>query len=141
MFKTLFIVAVVAVYAAQAQQIQKQRLRFKLSARGLPDKDDLGTSDPYVILYYTEGTNTKEHKFGRSATITDNENPIWGDIFEFNYDRSKGQRWHFQIWDHDNFREDDKVGSAWVIVDDYVDRGQTADVNLHKKGFLTIQKF
>ncbi|CAG7826147.1 unnamed protein product [Allacma fusca] len=141
MFKALIILSVLAVSAVQAQQtIQKQKLKFKLSAKGLSDKDDLGTSDPYVELFYTEGSSTKETKFGRSATLTDDENPTWGDVFEFDYDRSKGQRWHFKVYDHDNLREDDKVGNAWVQADDYVDKGQTYTANLIKQGFLTIQK-
>ncbi|CAG7838388.1 unnamed protein product [Allacma fusca] len=139
MFKALLILSIVTVWVVQAQPIQKQKLRFKLSAKGIPDKDDIGTTDPYVELYYTEDGSSKEHKFGRSATISDNENPVWGDVFEFDYDRSKGQRWHFKIKDHDNLREDDTVGKAWVIVDDYVDKGQTYTANLHKKGTITVQ--
>jgi len=140
MFKLAVVFAAVLCVLVEAQPlIQKQKLRFKLSARGLPDKDNLGTTDPYVILYYTENGSDKQYKVGRTGTITDNENPSWGDIMEFDYDRSKGQRWYFKVYDHDNAREDDTVGKAWVIVDDYVDKGQRYTVNLHKKGTLTVE--
>ena len=59
--------------------------------RGLPDKDNLGTIDPYVIIYYTEFGGSSATQLGRSDTITDNENPDWGNVFEFDWDRSKSQ--------------------------------------------------
>ncbi|CAG7826148.1 unnamed protein product [Allacma fusca] len=139
MFKTLLILSVVTVFAVEAQRIQKLKLRFKLSAKGLPDKDTIGTSDPYVVLYYTEGSSNKENKFGTSSTLTDDENPIWKDVFEFDFDRTKSQRWHFKIFDYDHFTEDEAAGNAWVLVEDYVDKGQMRTVNLHKQGTITIQ--
>lgn len=69
----------------------KAKLKFKLSARDLPDKDKVGSIDPYVELYSTEGASTQEKNFGRSATIDNNKNPQWGETFEFDYDRSKQQ--------------------------------------------------
>ena len=85
-------------------------------------------------IFYTENGGTKEKRLGRTSTISDTENPEWGDVFEFDFDRSKGQRWHFKVKDHDNLREDDTAGKAWVIVEDYVDKGQVYTANLHKKG-------
>jgi len=30
----------------------------------------------------------------------------------------------FVVWDEDDLRTDDKVGTGWMSVNDYVDRGQ-----------------
>jgi len=117
----------------------KMKLRFKLSARDLPEKDKLGTIDPYVELYFTEGASTKEKKFAKSATIDNTKNPQWGEVFEFDYDRSKQQKWLFKIYDHDQGREDDSAGKVWVDVSDYIQKSQITTVNLSKKGTLTIQ--
>jgi len=58
----------------------------------LPDKDDgFGTIDPYVEIFATEGNSRTEVKVGRSDTIDDNENPQWGTVFEFDFDRTKNQ--------------------------------------------------
>lgn len=133
------ILSIFTLSVAFPAAINKERLRFKLSASGLPDKDDIGTIDPYVEIYYTEGGSTRETKLGRSDTITDNENPDFGNVFEFDFDRSKNQKWHFKIFDHDNLREDDKGGQTWVDVSDYVDKGQITNANLDKQGYLTVR--
>lgn len=67
------------------------KLQFKLSAKDLANKDKTGASDPYVELYYTEGESSKQKKLGVSSTIQDNNNPVWKDTFEFQYDPSKNQ--------------------------------------------------
>ena len=69
----------------------KVKLRFKIFGRNLADKDKLGTIDPYVKLYYTENEGTSETKFGRSATLTNTENPDWSDVYTFDFDRNKRQ--------------------------------------------------
>jgi len=38
------------------------------------------------------------------------------------------------VYDHDNGREDDKAGEAYIDVADYVDKNQQLNVNLNKKG-------
>jgi len=131
--------AIIAISSALPVS-NKEKLRFKVAASGLPDKDDgFGTIDPYVIITYTEGGSTSESKVGRSDTITDNENPDWGNIFEFDFDRAKDQKWHFKIYDHDNLRDDDKGGQTWVDVSDFVDKGQITNANLDKQGYLTVR--
>jgi len=121
-----------------------QNLRFKLSATGLPTKDDIGfipgNSDPYVIIYAADGVTGKENEIGRTATASRTSNPSWGDAFSFNWDSSKDQRWHFKIYDDDNLREDDKLGSGWIEVSDYVAHGQSYTLLLPKKAKLHISK-
>ncbi|OXA52061.1 uncharacterized protein LOC110852799 [Folsomia candida] len=118
-------------------------LRFKVSASGLPTKDDVGfipgNSDPYVIITATDGISGKERDVGRSTTVSSTSNPNWGDVFQFQWDRKKDQRLHFKIYDDDTLREDDKLGSAWIEVNDFVAKGSYTLV-LPKKGTLTLTK-
>jgi len=126
------------LYTQQQQPTGPTTLKFQLSASNLPDKDKLGTIDPYVEAFYTENGNTKETAFGRSATLSNTKNPSWGDIFQFNYRPSTRQMWLFKIYDHDQGREDDSGGKVWVDVEDFVRKGQLQTVNLSKRGTLTI---
>lgn len=50
-----------------------------------------GTSDPYFELHVTTDGGKTKNKIFTSDTISDKENPDWGQIFEFDYDRSKNQ--------------------------------------------------
>jgi Ca2+-dependent lipid-binding protein len=123
---------------------KSQTLRFKVSASGLPTKDDIGfipgTSDPYVVITSVDGVSGKERDVGRTTTISSSSNPNWGDVLTFNWDQSKDQRLRFKIYDDDKLREDDKLGTGWIEVNDYVAKGQTYTLPMPKKGFLTITK-
>jgi len=119
-------------------QVDKGKLRFKISGRDLSDEDDgLGTSDPYVEIFLAENFG-KETKITKTNTISNSEKPDFSTIVEFNYDRSKNQQLHFIVWDEDDLRTDDKVGVGWINADDFVDKGQIANVPLYKQGYLTL---
>src|SRR5687768_12226365 len=105
-----------------------------LTFRGLPDEDDgLGTTDGYVEVFLSENFG-KETKLGKTNTVSNNENPDWTTVFEFNFDRAKNQQLHFKVWDEDDLRTDDKAGVGWINAVDFVDRGQVANVPLYKQG-------
>ncbi|OXA60880.1 Synaptotagmin-4 [Folsomia candida] len=141
--KILLHLLVLAAFLALVHSagISKGKLRFKVSGRNLPDKDTgLGTTDGYFQLYVsTDGGRTKT-KLTKSDTINDQENPNWGNVFEFEFDRSKNQYWFFEVLDDDTLAEDDTVGRVWVNVANYVDKGQITTAKLDKeKGYLIIQ--
>jgi hypothetical protein len=124
---------------AAAPKTGSQKLKFKVSGRSLPDKDNLGTTDGYFEIFSSTDGGRSKTKVGKSDIISDKENPDWGNVFEFDFDRSKNQLWFFHVWDEDTGRADDTVGRTWVSVADYVDQGQLANVNLDKGGYLIIQ--
>jgi len=134
----LLLAAAAIVHSAP---ISKGKLKFKVSGRNFPDKDTgLGTTDAYFELYVSTDAGKSKTKLTRSDTISDKENPDWGQVFDFDFDRNQNQWWLFKVYDEDNLREDDKVGRVWVNVADYVDKGQLTTVNLDKdKGYLIIQ--
>jgi hypothetical protein len=108
-------------------------MNFPKTQRDLPDKDKVGATDPYVVLYFTEGASTKQTKFAETVVINDNNNPNWGETFEFQYDPTRQQKWYFDIRDSD-YGDSDGVGKAWVDIADYIAKGQKITVNLSKKG-------
>jgi len=125
--------------SAYTGQVDKAKIRFKVSARGLPDEDDgLGTSDPYVEVFLSENFG-KETKLAKSNVVSNSENPDWSTVFEFNFDRSKNQQLNFRLWDEDDLRTDDKLGVGWASANDFVDRGQVVNVPLYKQGYLQLQ--
>jgi hypothetical protein len=130
-----------AAACCEAAPINKGKLRFKVSARNLPDKDTgFGTTDAYFELFVSNDNGRTKTKLTRSDTISDKENPDWGQVYEFDFDRDKNQWWYFFVYDEDNLREDDTVGRVWVNVADYVDKGQLTNARLDKEnGYLIIQ--
>jgi len=122
-------------------QVNNGVIKFKVSGRNFEDKDTgLGTSDPYVEIYYTQNGSTSETKLKRSETISNSENPNWSTIFEFTFDRTKMQKLHFYVWDEDDLRTDDELGKAWLDVNDYVDKGQIANIPVYKVGYLKVER-
>lgn len=91
MNRVILVAAVVAAAAVHAAPIDNLKIRFKISARDLPDKDTLGTIDPYVEVFYSDEGQKEETQLGRTSTLQDDENPDFGDVFEFEFQRSKRQ--------------------------------------------------
>lgn len=51
--------------------------------RNFPDKDTgFGTTDGYFELYVSTDNGKSKTKLLRSDTISDQENPDWGQVFE-----------------------------------------------------------
>jgi len=123
----------------QAAPPSKGKLRFKIAGRNLPDKDNVGTTDGYYEFWLSNDGGRTKTKLNRSDTITDKENPDWGNTFEVDFDRTKDQWWFVKVYDEDNLREDDTVGSLWINAADYVDKGQQVKANLDKQGYLIMQ--
>jgi len=138
----LCLFAYIAVASSYFGQVDKKTIKFRVSGGKLEDKDTgFGTSDPYLKLYYTENGGTKETLIKRTETINDSENPNWSTVFEFAYDRSKNQEFHFYVMDHDSaLNPDDEVGRGWLNLNDYVDRGQLVYVPLYKQGFVKFER-
>jgi len=138
---TLCLLLAVVAFVHSAP-LNKGKIKFKVSGRNLPDKDDgPGTTDGYFEIFQSEdgGRTRKKVGKGKSTTVSNNLNPDWGDVFEFDFDRTKNQLWYFKLWDHDTMMKDDKVGRVWVTVTDYVDKGQLTNANLDKGGYIIIK--
>lgn len=59
--------------------------------RALPTKDRLTKSDPYVIIYYSDGKEEPEMIMGRTTSLINNEDPTWEEVFTFPYDPNGNQ--------------------------------------------------
>lgn len=138
---TLFVILATLGVLVESAAISKGKLRFKVSGRNLPDKDTgFGTTDAYFELFESLDGGKSKTKLKRSDTVSDQENPDWGQVFEYDFDRNKNQALQFYVYDEDNLREDDTVGRVWINVADYVDKGQITYARLDKdNGYLIIQ--
>jgi len=122
--------------------INNGKLRIKVSGRKFLDLDHgLGTTDPYFELFLSGDGGLTKTKIIRSDTVSDKEDPDWGTAIEIDFNRAHNQWLLFNVWDADNLRDDDRVGSAWINLADYVDAGQSKTAFLDKigSGYLIIQ--
>ncbi|OXA50189.1 uncharacterized protein LOC110853866 [Folsomia candida] len=117
------------------------KLRLKVSGRNFQDLDNgFGTTDPYFELFLSTDGGATEAKLLKSDTVSDKENPDWGQVIEVDFNRRENQWLRFNVWDEDHLRDDDRVGSVWINLADYVDKGQVAFGLLDKidSGYLII---
>ena len=139
---------------------------FSPTCSNLPDKDLIGTSDPYVKVYLTQDGRAEE-LLKTSSKKNDDENPVWPDVFDFKYDPSKHpvnsailyfflmrgilfdklstnesgsilQRLRFLVLDEDDNRRDDELGSVSIEASDLFER-KFVSASL-PKGTLSIQR-
>jgi len=121
-----------------------QKLRFKLSAQNLENKDASlfgdDKSDPFVKVYVVEGGHT-ERKLGETQVINNDLNPRWPKVFEVMYKPNSQQVLRFKVRDSDSFGSDEKLGSADVNLLQYVQNGQRAFLPLSsQKGALIVEQ-
>jgi len=113
-------------------------LVFKLRAENLPHKDKRwgyeGPSDPYVVVFFRHTADGADLGLAVSATITDEPNPAWLDVFEFSqYQPRAGQYLHFKVYDDDTFTADDFIGEATVAADELAQRRTPLQLDIGAK--------
>ena len=89
-----------------------------LSASDLPIADFMGKSDPYVIVQWgLKGGRP----VGKTASITQDLNPVWTDKERFLVNRLPGQETNelvLAVWDKDIIGSDDFLGEVRLSADD-----------------------
>jgi len=111
-------------------------LEVKLvQARDLTNKDLIGKSDPFAIVY----VRPLPDKMKRSKTINNDLNPIWNEHFEFIVEDADTQTVTVKIYDDDGIQESDLIGSAQVRLKD-LQPGKVKDVWLKLVKDLEIQR-
>jgi len=98
-------------------------VNFRLSARGLPNKDTVGKSDPYVEVYYTSDKIDGEKRLGKTEIIQDDLNPSWDEMFTIEYTKGNNQRLHLLVFD-DDVGPDEKLGDVTVRLGEVATRGK-----------------
>jgi len=111
-------------------------LEVKLvQARDLTNKDLIGKSDPFAIVY----VRPLPDKMKRSKTINNDLNPIWNEHFEFIVEDADTQTVTVKIYDDDGIQESDLIGCAQVRLKD-LQPGKVKDVWLKLVKDLEIQR-
>ncbi|CAN6250380.1 unnamed protein product [Urochloa humidicola] len=111
-------------------------LEVKLvQARDLTNKDLIGKSDPFAIVYI----RPLPDKMKRSKTINNDLNPIWNEHFEFIVEDADTQTVTVKIYDDDGIQESELIGCAQVRLKD-LQPGKVKDVWLKLVKDLEIQR-
>lgn len=77
---------------------------LQMEARDLPNLDNIGRSDPFVILYRrVDGEEGQEwEKLGQTETVYNNTNPKWATIFTLDFQFGANLVLKFTLYDRDS---------------------------------------
>jgi Ca2+-dependent lipid-binding protein len=81
-----------------------------IKATSLKNKELIGKSDPYVVLYVRLMFKVK------TQVIDDNLNPEWNETFELIVEDKETQSVIFEVYDEDRLQQDKKLGVAKLAV-------------------------
>ncbi|KAJ4801932.1 Calcium-dependent lipid-binding (CaLB domain) family protein [Rhynchospora pubera] len=111
-------------------------LEVKLvQARDLTNKDIIGKSDPFSIVYI----RPLPDKMKRSKTIDNDLSPIWNEHFEFIVEDVSTQNLTVKIYDDDGVQAADLIGCAQVRLKD-LEPGKVKDIWVKLVKDLEIQR-
>ncbi|XP_039132005.1 synaptotagmin-5-like [Dioscorea cayenensis subsp. rotundata] len=106
-----------------------------IQAKNLSNKDIVGKSDPYAVLYI----RPLHDRMKRSKTINNDLNPIWNEHFEFIVEDASTQRLIVKIYDDEGVQASELIGCAQVLLKD-LQPGKVKDVWLKLVKDLEIQR-
>ncbi|KAK8487745.1 hypothetical protein V6N11_069465 [Hibiscus sabdariffa] len=111
-------------------------LEVKLvQARNLTNKDFIGKSDPYAVLF----VRPLPDRTKKSKTINNELNPIWNEHFEFIVEDATTQHLVVRIYDDDGVQASELIGCAQVLLSE-LEPGKVKDVWLNLVKDLEIQR-
>ncbi|XVF34574.1 hypothetical protein REPUB_Repub18cG0070400 [Reevesia pubescens] len=111
-------------------------LEVKLvQARDLTNKDIIGKSDPYAVLY----VRPLPDKTKKSKTINNDLNPIWNEHYEFVIEDATTQHLVVRIYDDEGVQASELIGCAQVYLSE-LEPGKVKDVWLNLVKDLEIQR-
>ncbi|KAF8034851.1 hypothetical protein BT93_C1008 [Corymbia citriodora subsp. variegata] len=111
-------------------------LEVKLvQAKELTNKDFVGKSDPYAVLY----VRPLRDRMKKSKTINNDLNPIWNEHFEFIIEDASTQHLVVKIYDDEGLQAAELIGCAQVQLKD-LEPGKVKDVWLKLVKDLEIQR-
>lgn len=117
-------------------KFQDNKLDIKiLNCQNLKNKEMMGKSDPYVMLFVLPGKHTQL----KTKTISGNLNPVYNSTFSFTLSREQAARKTavFQVFDSD-YGKDDKMGEARIALRDVnLVSGSDTDYSLDLHEFTT----
>ncbi|KAM6553323.1 hypothetical protein CsatB_014085 [Cannabis sativa] len=111
-------------------------LEVKLvQAKQLTNKDLVGKSDPYAVLYI----RPLRERMKTSKTINNDLNPIWNEHFEFIVEDETTQHLVVKIYDSESLQSSELIGCAQVRLNE-LQPGKVKDVWLKLVKDLEVQR-
>ncbi|XP_042426641.1 synaptotagmin-5-like isoform X2 [Zingiber officinale] len=111
-------------------------LEVKLvQAKGLTNKDLIGKSDPYAVLYI----RPLRDRTKTSKVINNDLDPIWNEHFEFTVEDASTQNLTVKIYDDEGLQASEFIGCAQVRLQD-LQPGKVKDVWLKLVKDLEVQR-
>ncbi|KAI4344197.1 hypothetical protein L6164_011448 [Bauhinia variegata] len=111
-------------------------LEVKLvQAKDLTNKDIIGKSDPYAVLYI----RPLRERMKTSKTINNDLNPIWNEHFEFIVEDESTQHLVVKIYDSEGLQSSETIGCAHIRLSE-LQPGKVKDVWLKLVKDLDIQR-
>ncbi|KAL3722479.1 hypothetical protein ACJRO7_034797 [Eucalyptus globulus] len=106
-----------------------------VQAKELTNKDLVGKSDPYAVLYVRPLCD----RMKKSKTINNDLNPVWNEHFKFIIEDASTQHLVVKIYDDEGFQAAELIGCAQVQLKD-LEPGKVKDVWLKLVKDLEIQR-
>ncbi|XP_038699045.1 synaptotagmin-5 [Tripterygium wilfordii] len=111
-------------------------LEVKLvQAKELTNKDLIGKSDPYAVLYI----RPLPDRMKKSRTINNDLNPIWNEHYEFTVEDASTQHVVVKVYDDEGLQASELIGMAQVRLNE-LEPGKVKDVWLNLVKDLDIQR-
>ncbi|KAF8393146.1 hypothetical protein HHK36_021387 [Tetracentron sinense] len=111
-------------------------LEVKLvQAKELTNKDIIGKSDPYAVLY----VRPLRDRMKTSKTINNQLNPVWNEHFEFIVEDPSTQHLVVKVFDDEGIQASELIGCAQVRLKD-IEPGKVKDVWLKLVKDLEVQR-
>ncbi|XP_051152436.1 synaptotagmin-5 [Andrographis paniculata] len=106
-----------------------------IQAKNLTNKDLIGKSDPYAVLY----VRPLRDRTKKSRTINNELNPIWNEHFEFVIEDASTQHLVVKIYDDEGIQASELIGCARIQISE-LQPGKVKDVWLKLVKDLEIQR-
>ncbi|XP_057468438.1 synaptotagmin-4-like isoform X1 [Actinidia eriantha] len=106
-----------------------------IEAKGLTNKDIIGKSDPYAVIF----VRPLRDRMKTSKTISNELNPIWNEHFEFIVEDASTQHLTIRIFDDEGVQASELIGCAQVALNG-LDPGKVKGVWLNLVKDLVIQR-
>ncbi|TYH57786.1 hypothetical protein ES332_D08G113300v1 [Gossypium tomentosum] len=106
-----------------------------IQARDLTNKDIIGKSDPYAVLF----VRPLPGRTKKSKIINNDLNPIWNEHYEFIIEDATTQQLVVRIYDDEGVQASEFIGCAQVLLSE-LEPGKVKDVWLNLVKDLEIQR-
>jgi len=119
-------------------------LTFVVSAKDLPAKTKTTKLNPYVKISHRNSSSAANSwtDLGKTDQLSSTDvNPIWYNVFWFDWTKGTGQVLHFEVKDHHSITRDSVLGTVDLDLDEYVlKKNQDVTIKLSNGGNLIVKK-